>query len=82
MFRCAILERPGLERALREAEAGRFDLLLAYRVDRLSRSVRGLAQILERLDAAKVLFRSATPSGATSIRRRINRWSRRRGARS
>ena len=56
----AILERPGLERALTEAEAGRFDLLLVYRVDRLSRSVRGLAQILERLDAAEVLFRSAT----------------------
>ncbi|HWM64650.1 MAG TPA: recombinase family protein [Solirubrobacterales bacterium] len=56
----AILERDGLERALREAEAGRFDLLLVYRVDRLSRSVRGLAQILERLDAAEVLFRSAT----------------------
>lgn len=29
----AILERDGLERALREAEAGRFDLLLVYRVD-------------------------------------------------
>src|SRR5579884_1558918 len=36
----ATLERPGLERALREAEAKRFDLLLVYRVDRLSRSVR------------------------------------------
>ena len=56
----AILERDGLERALREAEAERFDLLLVYRVDRLSRSVRGLAQILARLDEAKVLFRSAT----------------------
>ncbi len=56
----AILERPGLERALREAEAGRFDLLLVYRVDRLSRSVRGLAQVLDRLDSADVLFRSAT----------------------
>ena len=31
-----------------------------YRVDRLSRSVRGLAQILEALDHAHVLFRSAT----------------------
>src|SRR5439155_25662331 len=56
----ASLERPGLERALKEAEAKRFDLLLVYRVDRLSRSVRGLAQILARLDEAKVLFRSAT----------------------
>ena len=37
-----------------------YDLLLVYRVDRLARSVRGLAQILEELDAARVLFRSAT----------------------
>jgi site-specific DNA recombinase len=56
----ATLERPGLERALNEAEAKRFDLLLVYRVDRLARSVRGLAQILERLEQAGVLFRSAT----------------------
>ncbi len=56
----ATLERPGLQRALREASAGRFDLLLVYRVDRLARSVRGLAQIVEDLDRAKVAFRSAT----------------------
>ena len=60
------LERPGLERALREADAKRFDLLLVYRVDRLARSVRGLAQIFERLDAAEVLFRSATEPFDTS----------------
>jgi site-specific DNA recombinase len=56
----AILELPGLQRALAEAQAKRFELLLVYRVDRLSRSVRGLAQILEALDDAGVLFRSAT----------------------
>ena len=56
----ATLDRPGLQRALREARAGRFDLLLVYRVDRLARSVRGLAHILEELDAAGVAFRSAT----------------------
>ena len=56
----ATLERPGLTRALAEARAGRFDLLLVYRVDRLARSVRGLAQLLEELDAAGVGFRSAT----------------------
>jgi site-specific DNA recombinase len=37
-----------------------------YRVDRLARSVRGLAQILERLDAAEVPFRSATEPFDTS----------------
>jgi len=56
----ATLERPGLARALAEARAGRYDLLLVYRVDRLARSVRGLAQILEELDSAGVAFRSAT----------------------
>jgi site-specific DNA recombinase len=54
------LDRPGLEQALAEARLGAFDLLLVYRVDRLSRSVRGLAQILEELDHAGVAFRSAT----------------------
>jgi site-specific DNA recombinase len=56
----ATLERPGLQQALAGAKAKRFDLLLVYRVDRLSRSVRGLAQILEALDEAGVLFRSAS----------------------
>jgi len=56
----ASTERPGLQRALAEARAGRFDLLLVYRVDRFSRSVRGLAQLLEDLDATGVAFRSAT----------------------
>lgn len=62
----ATLDRPELQRALREAKAGRFDLLLVYRVDRLSRSVRGLAHILEELDAVSVAFRSATEPFDTS----------------
>lgn len=62
----AKLDRPGLTNALRSAKAGRFDLLLVYRVDRLSRSVRGLAQILEDLDGARVAFRSATEPFDTS----------------
>jgi site-specific DNA recombinase len=62
----ATLERPELQRALREARARRFDVLLVYRVDRLARSVRGLAQILEDLDSAGVVFRSATEPFDTS----------------
>ena len=54
------LERPGLQQALTEARMHRYDLLLVYRVDRLGRSVRGLAQILDELDHAGVTFRSAT----------------------
>src|ERR1051325_10036918 len=56
----AKLERPGLGRAREEAGAARFALLLVYRVDRLSRSVRGLAQLLEQLEQAAVGFRSAS----------------------
>ncbi|MHB8590351.1 MAG: recombinase family protein, partial [Candidatus Dormibacteraceae bacterium] len=56
----ASTDRPELTRALTEARAGRFDLLLVYRVDRFARSVRGLASLLEALDAAGVAFRSAT----------------------
>ena len=68
----AKLERPGLTNALRAAKAGRFDLLLVYRVDRLSRSVRGLAEVLETLDAANVGFRSATePFDTTSAAGRM-----------
>ncbi|MGZ4139297.1 MAG: recombinase family protein [Actinomycetota bacterium] len=55
-----------MQRALAEARAGRFDLLLVYRVDRFARSVRGLAQILEELDQAGVSFRSATEPFDTS----------------
>jgi site-specific DNA recombinase len=54
------LDRPALARALADARLHRYDLLLVYRVDRLSRSVRGLAQLLEELDQVGVHFRSAT----------------------
>ncbi len=36
------LERPGLQQALADARAKRYDMLLVYRVDRLCRSVRAL----------------------------------------
>ena len=54
------LKRPGLQQALADARAKRYDMLLVYRVDRLCRSVRALAQLLEDLDQAGVSFRSAT----------------------
>ena len=43
----ATVDRPELKRALAEAEAGVYELLLVYRVDRLFRNVRQLAQIAE-----------------------------------
>lgn len=62
-----VLERPGLQAALTDARKGLFDLLLVFRVDRLARSVRSLALILEDLDEYRVAFRSATePFDTTS----------------
>lgn len=62
----ATLERKQLQKALAAAAAGKFDILLVYRVDRLSRSLRGLVDILEQLETAGVAFRSATEPVDTS----------------
>ena len=43
----ATLDRPGLKQALGLARERRFDLLLVYRVDRLSRKIRQLAGLAE-----------------------------------
>src|SRR6266508_1686294 len=56
----ATLERPGLQQALGLARERRFDLLLVYRVDRLSRKVRQLAGLAEELDRLGIVLKSAT----------------------
>jgi site-specific DNA recombinase len=61
-----VLERPGLQAALTDSRRGLYDLLLVFRVDRLARSVRALAAILEELDQVGVAFRSATEPFDTS----------------
>ena len=59
-FTGTVIDRPALTRLLRDARHDRFDVLLVYRVDRLARSIRGLAQIIDELDQAGVIFRSVT----------------------
>ncbi len=54
------LDRPGLQAALDLAREKRIDLLLVYRVDRLSRKVRQLAGLCEELDQLDVVLKSAT----------------------
>jgi site-specific DNA recombinase len=54
------LDRPGLKQALGLARERRFDLLLVYRVDRLSRKVRQLAGLAEELDRLGIVLKSAT----------------------
>ena len=52
--------RPALDRALRDARLGRFDVLLVYRVDRFARSLKVLVGLLEEQESADVAFRSPT----------------------
>jgi len=53
-------QRPGLESLLADARAGRFDVVLVYRLDRIVRTVAGMMEILAALDEGDVKFRSAT----------------------
>ncbi len=54
------MHRPGLEEMLHDAEAQAFDMLLVFRVDRLSRKVRELAQMVDELTNDGVTLRSIT----------------------
>jgi site-specific DNA recombinase len=62
----ASVNRPELQKALRAGRAGLFDTLLVYRVDRFSRSLRDLTTLLDDLDDAGIVFRSATEPFDTS----------------
>ncbi|MFD0747460.1 recombinase family protein [Phytohabitans flavus] len=62
----ATTDRPQLQKALRAARGGLFDILLVYRVDRFSRRLRDLTTLLDDLDDAGIVFRSATEPFDTS----------------
>jgi len=62
----ATLNRPGLGQALMAARAGRYDMLLVYRLDRLTRRIRDLATLVDELEKVSVHFRSATEPFDTS----------------
>ncbi len=54
------MNRPGLEEMLYDAETQTFDTLLVFRVDRLSRKVRELAQMVDELTKYGVVLKSIT----------------------
>jgi site-specific DNA recombinase len=53
-------QRPALQQLLRDAESGKFEALIIYKLDRLSRRQGHMALIVERLVAAGVRLASAT----------------------
>jgi site-specific DNA recombinase len=54
------MERPALQRLLKEIEEGKVDTIVVYKVDRLTRSLADFAKIVEALDARGVSFVSVT----------------------
>ncbi len=54
------LERPGLQRLLADIRAGKVDLVLVYKVDRLTRSLPDFARIVEVMDEHGASFVSVT----------------------
>ena len=59
-FSGGTMERPALQRLLRDVEAGRIDVIVVYKVDRLSRSLGDFARIVEIFDKHNASFVSIT----------------------
>ena len=58
--------RPALTKLLADVDAGRVDVIVVYKVDRLTRSLADFAKIVERLDAAGASFVSVTQAFNTT----------------
>jgi site-specific DNA recombinase len=60
------MERPGLAALLRDIAAGKIDIVVVYKVDRLTRSLADFAKIVEQFDARGVSFVSVTQAFNTT----------------
>jgi DNA invertase Pin-like site-specific DNA recombinase len=60
------LERPSLKRLLADIEGGKVDIVLLYKIDRLTRGLADFSKIVEVLDRAEASFVSITQSFNTT----------------
>ena len=60
------LERPALQRLLGDIAAGRIDIIVVYKVDRLTRSLLDFSKLVEAFDKAGTSFVSITQSFNTT----------------
>jgi site-specific DNA recombinase len=60
------LDRPGLRRLLADIEAGKIDIVVVYKVDRLSRSLLDFSKLLEVFEKHRVGFVSVTQQFSTT----------------
>ena len=60
------LDRPGLQRLIQDIEDGLVDVVVVYKIDRLSRSLADFARLVEVFDRNEVTFVSVTQSFNTT----------------
>jgi DNA invertase Pin-like site-specific DNA recombinase len=65
-FSGGTLERPALRRLLADIEDGRVDVIVVYKIDRLSRSLMDFSKLVEVFDRHSVTFVSVTQSFNTT----------------
>jgi site-specific DNA recombinase len=65
-FSGGTLERPALKRLLADIEAGLVDVVVVYKIDRLSRSLMDFSRLVEVFDRQNVTFVSITQSFNTT----------------
>src|SRR6185312_10592756 len=65
-FSGGTLERPALKRLLADVEEGLVDVVVVYKIDRLSRSLMDFSKLVEVFDRAGVTFVSVTQSFNTT----------------
>jgi site-specific DNA recombinase len=65
-FSGASLDRPALQRLLTEVSANKIDIVVVYKVDRLTRSLADFAKLVELFDQRTVSFVSVTQSFNTT----------------
>jgi site-specific DNA recombinase len=65
-FSGGTLDRPGLKALLEDVEAGLVDVIVVYKIDRLSRSLMDFAKLVEVFDRNNVTFVSVTQAFNTT----------------
>ena len=65
-FAGANLDRPAFARLMQDVDAGQIDVVVVYKVDRLSRSLLDFARVMDRFNRAGVAFVSVTQNFSTA----------------
>jgi site-specific DNA recombinase len=66
-FSGGTIDRPALQHLLNDIRTGRIDIVVVYKVDRLTRSLADFARLVEIFDGQSVSFVSTSSMGRLTI---------------